>query len=225
MTTLTAARAATLPSVNLLPPEIAEAAKFRRLQTYLGMFVVLTVLAIGALWFLAHSQAQAAQSDLEQAQAQTTALQAQVAQYAHVPEVYSEVTTAQTQLVTAMTPEVRWSFYLNDLSLTIPDGVRLVSLQAVEPYAASASTGVATTTSPSGVTGIGTISYVGKANNYDAVAKWLQVQNRQPGLVDPYPQSISDPTDQSTAKRIADFNSSVTVTADALSHRYDKWGK
>ena len=40
--------------------------------------------------------------------------------YAEVPQVLAEVDAAQANLVTAMTPEIRWSFYLNDLSLTIP---------------------------------------------------------------------------------------------------------
>ena len=39
----------------------------------------------------------------------------------------AEVDAAQANLVTAMTPEIRWSFYLNDLSLTIPRTTRLTT--------------------------------------------------------------------------------------------------
>ena len=39
MTTLTPTRLAAMPRVNLLPPEIAEAARFKRLKVMLGLLV------------------------------------------------------------------------------------------------------------------------------------------------------------------------------------------
>ena len=66
-----------------------------------------------------------------------SALEAEVATYAEVPEVLAAVDAAQANLVTAMTPEIRWSFYLNDMSLTIPRSTRLVSMTAVNDGAAA----------------------------------------------------------------------------------------
>ena len=70
-----------------------------------------------------------------EAQAEDAQLQADVATYAEVPQVLAEVDVAQANLVTAMTPEIRWSFYLNDLSLTIPRTTRLTSMTAVNAAA------------------------------------------------------------------------------------------
>jgi Tfp pilus assembly protein PilN len=225
VTTLTASRVATLPRVNLLPPEIAEAAQFRRLQTILGVAVGVTILFIGALWFLSRGAVTTAQADLARTQAQTVALQAQVNQYADVPAMAQEVATAKVQLATAMAPEVRWSFYLNDLSLSIPDGVRLTDLAINEPFAqALGGTTPPTVTGVEGGLGIGSIAYTGKADSWDSVAKWLQVQSHEWGVTEPWPVQLSTPTDQTTKKTMTDWNSKITVTADALSHRYDKWG-
>jgi Tfp pilus assembly protein PilN len=223
---MTATRAAALPRVNLLPPEIAEAEKFRRTQFLLGGLVLLTVFLVGALWWSAHQSVAAANADLTVAQTETTALQAEAAKYANVPETYAAVATAQAQLVVAMTPEIRWSFYLNDLSLTMPSGVRLVSLSAIEPYASGTpGTSVQTTTGAEGAQGIGSVTYVGKASSYDDVAAWLQAQKGQKGMTEPYPSTAGNPPDQATKGQLVDWTTSVTITADALSHRYDKWGK
>ncbi len=225
MTTLTATRVATLPRVNLLPPEIAEAAKFRRLQTLLGVAVGVTLLLVGALWFMARSSADSAQTRLNEATLASVSLQQQVAQYASVPEKAQELATAEGQLAVAMAPEVRWSFYLNDLSLTIPDGVRLTTLTMTEPLATSLGSGtVTTTTGVEGSVGIGGISYTGAASSFDSVAKWLQVQTHEWGVTEPWPVDLENAAGQTTVKPVTDWSSKITVTTDALSHRYDKWG-
>jgi len=53
MTTLTPTRLAALPRVNLLPPEIAAAAKLRRLKAMLALLVVGALVVVGLLFFLA----------------------------------------------------------------------------------------------------------------------------------------------------------------------------
>jgi Tfp pilus assembly protein PilN len=226
MTTLTASRVATLPRVNLLPPEIAEAAKFRRLQTLLGVAVGATVLLVAGLWVMARSETATAQENLTQAQAQTAQLQAQVNQYANVPQTAAELATAQQQLARAMAPEVRWSFYLNDLSLTIPDGVRLSTLTMSEPLAAALGSGAPPqpTTGVEGGLGIGSIAYTGSATSFDAVAKWLQVQDHEWGVTEPWASTLQDNGSVDTVGDVTQWSSKITVTADALSHRYDKWG-
>jgi gas vesicle protein len=111
MSTLTLTREDTstsvlVPRVNLLPPEIAEAARFRRLQGVMAGAVVGAVALVLLLTVAASSQASSAKSGLDQAQATSQTLQTQVNQYAEVPQVYAAVANAQTQLVSAMGNEV-----------------------------------------------------------------------------------------------------------------------
>lgn len=221
MTTLTVGRVTELPRVNLLPPEIAKAARFRRLQVLLGLLVVGAVAVVGFLFVLASGQVSAAQEDLDAAQAQNTALKAEVAEYAEVPRVQAELAKAQTDLTKAMAPEVRWSFYLNDLSLTIPSSVRLTTMTVTEPVPTEAVVdGTPPVVSPLGTPGIATITFEGKATSYDAVASWLQMLAKQKGYTDPTVTQVTDATEDNQTGNVFTFSSSVTVTTEALSGRY-----
>src|SRR3954470_16410728 len=112
-----------MPRVNLLPPEIAESRRARKLQAGMGAAVALAVVAVGAGYVMAHQSASHAKSDLAKAQADTSALQAQVARYAGDQTLRTQLSAEQTMLSTAMAKEVQWSHYLNDLTLRIPDNV------------------------------------------------------------------------------------------------------
>src|SRR3954471_24435138 len=148
MTTLTQTHLAAMPRVNLLPPEIAAAARLKRLRAMLGLAVAGIAVVVVLLFLFVSSRVGAAQDDLDAAQAIGAQRTAEKADYAEVPLVYASVDTAQQNLATAMTPEIRWSFYLNDLSLTIPRTTRLSSMTAVNDAAAVQLAGAAALPAP-----------------------------------------------------------------------------
>ncbi len=150
MTTLTPTRLAQMPRVNLLPPEIAAAAKLKRLKLILGLLVLAAMVLVVLGYLFASSSIGGAEESLADAQADGAQLQADVATYAEVPQVLAEVDTAQANLETAMTPEIRWSFYLNDLSLTIPRSTRLVTMTAINDAAAAQLAGALCDNGPGG---------------------------------------------------------------------------
>ena len=84
-------------------------------------------------WLIATQKESAAQESLDAATAERTLLTAEAAQYSEVPKVFSAVADAQAQLRLAMGNEVRWSFFLNDLALTMPSGVSLDTLAVTSP--------------------------------------------------------------------------------------------
>ena len=132
MSTLTSTRLATLPRVNLLPPEIEDARRFRRVQRGLGAGVLAAAGIVGALTLLANAAVNDAQGDLDTAKARESKLQAQQARYAEVPLVYAQVEAAEAQLGQAMGKEIRWSYFLNDLSLATPNKVWLTSMTVTQ---------------------------------------------------------------------------------------------
>ena len=71
MSTLTAretvTRLATLPRVNLLPPEIEQQRQFKKVQAGLGLGVVAAVGVVGALVLAAGAQVSDAQNELDTA--------------------------------------------------------------------------------------------------------------------------------------------------------------
>lgn len=199
-----------LPRVNLLPPEIAETARFRRIQYGLGGGLLAAVGVVALLYVGAAGAVSEANTELETANAQGTVLQAETAKFADVTAVYARAAAAQAMLTTAMGEEVRFSQYMNDLSLTVPENVWLKNVtfsQAAAPAAVGST-----------VPGIGTVTFTGVGFKHDDVAVWLESLSKQKGYVNPY---FTSSTKALLGNRqTVNFTSTVTMTADALSGRY-----
>jgi Tfp pilus assembly protein PilN len=227
MTTLTAretgTRLATLPRVNLLPPEIEAQRRFKKVQAGLGLAVVASVGVVGALFLAANGQVNAAQGDLDTETARGTTLQADVAKYADVPAVYAQVDAAEAQLTQAMGREVRWSGFLNDLSLITPGKVWLTGVTATETVDVNPLAAAAPAPTGYGTPNIGTLTFEGKGYTHNDVAAWLKALAGEDGLADPYfSQSIQEKigTEDSVS-----FTSQAVITDDLLSNRFsDKAG-
>jgi len=211
----------TMPRVNLLPTEIAEAAKFRRFQLAMGAAVVGALAIVGFLYVHGKSDVSSAQSDLQSAQAQQAAAQQELASLSSVSAVYAQVAAKQAMLQQAMGQEIDWSTYLSDLSLRVPDNVWLTNLNATESNTGFSATPAAVP--PSGVlstTGIGTITFGGVAFSHDDVATWLDMLAKEKGFADAY---FSNSTRGLIGHRkVVNYTSSVVLTDDAKSGRYTK---
>lgn len=214
MSTTTAVTTATFPRVNLLPPEIAEETRFRSVRALLALSVVGALAIVGGAYVFASGQVSDAEETLAAAQATNATLKAEEAKYAEVPRVYAAVALAQKQLYVAMGQEVRYSYVLNDLALTIPDDVWLTSLTVEQNV-----DGTEPVEGAWGSPAIGTVSYKGTAVSYNDVAAWLDVLGKNSDLTDPYLSSAKagEPIGDTD---VLEFESSAALTTDALSNRY-----
>jgi Tfp pilus assembly protein PilN len=227
MSTLTAretvTRLATLPRVNLLPPEIEQQRQFKKVQLGLGIGVVAALGVAGALVLSASAQVSDAQSELDAQTAQNRTMQANAAKYADVPEVYAQVDAAKAQLTQAMGKEIRWSRFLNDLSVVTPGKVWLSTLTVAEtvdpgPVAVAPPTGQAW-----GTANIGTITIEGKGYTHNDVASWLKALASEKGVADAY--FTKSTQEQIGTEGSVAFNSQAVITEDLLSGRFtDKAG-
>jgi Tfp pilus assembly protein PilN len=201
-----------LPRVNLLPPEIAEGRRVRRIQVGLGGAVLGAVGIVALLYVAASSSVSSAQSDLDAATASNTRLQAETARYRDVTAVYDRAAAAQAMLTQAMGEEVRYSRLLTDLSLSVPENVWIKNLtfaQAAVPAAVGSS-----------VSGIGTMTVTGIGFKHDDVAVWLESLAGQKAYTNPY---FTSSTEALLGKRkTVNFNSTATLTTAAYSGRYTK---
>jgi Tfp pilus assembly protein PilN len=214
-----AVRLDSLPRVNLLPPEIAESRRFRRIQMGLGGAVLGAVGIVALLYVAASSSVSSAQSNVDSANARHTSLQAETAKYGDVTAVYARAAAAQAMLTQAMGEEVRYSQFLNDLSLTVPESVWLKSVTFTQT-AAGAPGAAAATTTVLAKPGIGTVSFTGVGFKHDDVAVWLESLASQKGYADPY-FSTSTEALLGTRKTV-NFTSTATLTSAAYSGRYTK---
>jgi Tfp pilus assembly protein PilN len=201
-----------LPRVNLLPPEIAESRRFRRIQMGLAGAVLGAVGIVALLYVAASSGVSSAQGDVDAASSRNTSLQAETAKYRDVTAVYARAAAAQAMLTQAMGEEVRYSQFLNDLSLSIPENVWIKNLtfsQAPAPAAVG-----------SPVSGIGTMTVSGVGFKHDDVAVWLESLAGQKAYTNPYFTSSTEAL-LGTRKTVT-FTSTASLTAAAYSGRYTK---
>jgi Tfp pilus assembly protein PilN len=201
-----------LPRVNLLPPEIAETRRFRRIQMGLGGAVLGAVGIVALLYVAASSSVSSAQTDLDAANAKNSTLQAETVKYRDVTAVYARAAAAQAMLTQAMGEEVRYSQFLNDLSLSVPENVWLKNVtfaQGTAPAAAGA-------TAP----GVGTVTFTGVGFKHDDVAVWLESLASQKGYANPYFTTSTEAL--LGTRKTVNFSSTVTLTPAAYSGRFTK---
>lgn len=211
---------ARLPRVNLLPPEIAEAKKAKRIQGALGLAGLASLALVGGLYLMANQSLSSAETDLASAQAQKAQLQSQKAQYAGVTATIAAANAAQAQLVTAMVDEVRYSQLLNDLSLAVPSTVWLKSLAfaqaAAVPGALPATPAVA---GVAAATPVGTLTVSGTGFQHDDVALWLEALSKlTKTYANPY---FTNSTEALIGSRpTVNFQANALVLSTARSGRY-----
>ena len=198
-----------LPKVNLLPPEIGERARLRRIQLSLAGGVLATAGVVAVLYASAASTLSDAEERLAEVTGTAASLQAETRTLSHVDDVYAQAAAARELLATAMGEEVRFSQFLDDLSKAVPEHVWLRNVTFTQS---------ATATTETGAAGIGTVTFTGVGFRHDDVATWLESLAAQQGFANPYITAA-------TTERVGDrttvaFTSNVTLTADALSGRY-----
>lgn len=214
--------------VNLLPPEIAEAERFRREQVVRGAAVLAALAVVGGLYVTAAGGVSSAQSEVDSATQRSTELSREVAALADVPATALALQTAQGQRTGALGNEVRWAEYLNNLGILTPASIQLESLsitQSVDAPAAAAAPGSATgPVSATGTPGIATVTFAGIAKSNDAVAFFLDSLAKQKGNVDPYFSSAKAAEDDRSKRDVVTFDATVTVNDEAKSGRYSTSG-
>ena len=207
------ARLASMPRVDLMPPEIGERRALRHLQGGLALAVAASVALTGGLFAVAHGSVTSAKHSLADAETEQAGVQTQVSALSHVAAVYAQVAAAKGLVSEALAGEVRWSHYLTDLSLTIPNNVWVTSM-TVAPTVAAGTAGVPGLSTP----GVGTVTFQGVALNRNDVAAWLESLAHEKGYADPYFTTSAETLLGSRV--VVNFTSNVTVSLDALSKRY-----
>lgn len=200
----------TLPRVNLMPPEIAERKRFRRVQVGLGTAVLGAVGVVAMAFVMASASADAAGEELSAASAENSRLKAETAKYADVQAVYAQAAAAQAMLAEAMGEEVRYSRFLSDLSLSVPEDVWLTSLSYTQEEVAPA----VGATEP----GVGRLTVQGRGFSHEDVALWLESLAAQNTYTNAYFSSSSETL--IGTREAVDFTSTATLTPKALSGRY-----
>jgi Tfp pilus assembly protein PilN len=222
---------APVPQVNLLPPEIRQARRFRRLQRRLGVaaLVVVAGCGLGVVW--AQAGVVSARHDLTTIQAEGSRLEAQQARYAGVPQALAELDRVKAAREAALARDVAWYRFLSDLAVNTPAGTALTSVTITMDATAA--------DSPLTPAGLGTVTVQGTAIKFTDVATWLDSVNEVHGLAGSGltsavrqssggapPSSGGSGTSGAAGSPAAStgitFDGTAVVVPAALSHRYDR---
>ena len=121
--------------INLLPPEQSVKASRERGLMYVVVFLVAVVVVLGLVYFQQRNQVSGKQDELAGLQAQTAAVQAQAAAL----QPYAQIEAARTAMTDTTkgiySSRVYWSTIFEQVSLVIPDNVRLTTMNCVVPPA------------------------------------------------------------------------------------------
>lgn len=216
-----------VPKVNLLPPEIGQAARLRAVKVQLGAGILATVGVVGLLFVVASGQVTSAEEAFADAQAATAKTQQEVAALSGVTATYAQVAAAQAQLTMAMGGEVRWSQFLTDLSIQTPSTVSLTSVSVSQgsPAEAAASAGAAGATATVADPTIATVTFQGEAVAQNDLARFLDKLAAQHNQVNAY-YTKGELADSTTYDALTwGFDAQTAVESSALSNRYTEGGQ
>jgi Tfp pilus assembly protein PilN len=216
---------APIARVNLLPGEILERRRFRTVQQLLVLVVLLVLAAAGAAFWWSERQVDDARESLAVVQAQTSRLEAEQREYAAVPATLAQVEFAIGARADVMQNDVVWHRFLSDIDAAAPATVYFDSIsftltpRAAEGQAPAATPGTGGAEDPfAPANGIGVLAISGISGTFPRVSDWMDAVDKVAGLDVTALQSAAA---QSEGDNVS-FSSSITITDEALSHRYDR---
>jgi Tfp pilus assembly protein PilN len=221
VSTLTVSTQAAFPRVNLLPPEIEANRRFRRVQVGLGAAVTAAVAVVGFLYVDANGSVTEAQQQLDATNTTYAQTQARASEYSEVPRTLARVDAARARVEAAMGQEVRYSYLLNDISKKLPERVWLTTMTVSSGASAAATTDAAVEgANPFAVSGVAQVQFEGDAMSHRDVASWLDYLGDSDRYANPYLNSSA--LSERSGGLVTQFDTTATVTPEALSHRYTK---
>lgn len=221
MSGVTSLATSSLPSVNLLPPELAADRKFRALRVVLASIIVAALGAIGVLYLGALAGHSSAQDEVTAAAARKVDLQREINTYKDVPTVYAQIAKTETQLATAMGSEVRWSSFLNDLTKRVGRDKWITKVEIVQNVDTPAVSTVQGVDTGGGV--IGKVTFSGFAlsereGDHRRLKDWLVSVGEHKSYANAY--FSSSKATKLGRKDVVEFQASADVNEQALSRRY-----
>jgi len=233
-----------MTTVNLLPPEIQERTKVRRLTAAMVMAGASVVVLLGLVFVLQSTRLSQVEGDLDAQNATNAALQSDIDDLAQYQVLQDQVAAREVLATAALQDQVLWSGVLHDVSAVIPQHAWLTSLTGSVSVAAAVpappappapaegaapaegSTGetpaqpVAPAPVDPATTLIGSIQFQGTTFTQPTVAVWLTRLELVDGWVNAW---VTDSSQQQIENQDAVvFTGSVDLTLDATTDRIPK---
>lgn len=192
-----------MSQVNLLPPEVLQKIKLRRLTVLIGAAGAV-VLALLLLVYIGQRVNLASIESQIQAQLATNAdLQGQVDELADFTDIQVQLDASDLLVSEALVNEVSWSGQLRDIQLVLPDKMYLTSF-------AGTSSPVATEAF------IGSLTYAGQSEGTLRLARWISRQGSVEGWANPW---LGGASETGPFSAVYTFSSTADLTTAAATSR------
>jgi Tfp pilus assembly protein PilN len=178
-----------MTQVNLLPVEVNERVKSRRITTVIAAGAGAALILLGFVFLVQASRLSSVNHQLVTQQAEDSRLQSQVTQLQHYAQLKQQVAEKQAMVTSITAHQVEWSGVLRDLSMVIPGDVWLTSFQGTlansQAGTSATPSGPATPAAP-GTSFVGNLQFNGGALSHPDVALWLTRLQKIDGWVNPW---------------------------------------
>lgn len=201
---------------DLLPVEVAEARRARKVRT-LAIVVVAAVIAMVFAWYgIASYQVGSAQDGLSSAQDSVRSLTKQQAGFTKLVTTQGQIKSLSGELTTLLANDLQWATLLNSLAGAAPTGVTLTSVSGALNSAGAGGSAADATQLPSAVayTQIGTLQVVGNAPSKAAVAAYVDALGKVSGVASPLLSGANQDNG------VVTFTIGMDITKTALGGRF-----
>ena len=197
-----------MSQVNLLPPDILQAQRYRRLTSLVILGGIVGLVLVFGFYLLQANKLSGVNDSIATQNANNASIQASIASKQKFAELQAKAQAKEQLLSAAYAGEASFSALLMDFSRVIPSDafVDSLALQIAEPTVAAEGT-VASL--------IGTITGSGTASSVDSLSVFLTRLEQVKGWVNPWIATVS----QNPELDGYDYSLSVDLTDEVLTDR------
>jgi Tfp pilus assembly protein PilN len=197
--------------VNLLPPDILQAQRYRRITSGVILAGLLALVLVFAFYLLKSNELSGVNEDIEAQNATNASIQASIAEKQRFADLQATAQARQELLSSAFEGEVSFSELLMDFSRVIPSDayVDTLTLQIAE----AAAEGEAATGAEAGL--VGSITGGGKAVSIDTLSVFLTRLEQVRGWVNPWMTTVT----RNESVNGFDYSMSVDLTDEVVTDR------
>ena len=192
-----------MTQVNLLPPEVRNKVRLRRITSAAVGAVAAVVVLLLMVYALQASRLGKVNTELAAQNSINAGLRGKVASLQHFETLRNNAVAKQNLVGSLMANQILWSDALRSISASTPHGVWFTSI-----------TGQVSDT-PDGQL-IGTIQFQGSALSHRKVAEWLVTVEKVKGWVNSWVSSSSKGGEENNGQ--VTFNGTIDLSLDATSN-------
>ena len=197
-----------MSQVNLLPPDILQAQRYRRLTSGVVVAGAVLVAAVFGYYLLQSNELSSVNDEIAAQEATNASIQASIAEKQKYADLQAEAQAQQQLLSAAYAGEVSFSALLMDFSRVIPSDAYVNSL-AIQADQAAGGTEGATPGLIGGITGSG------QAVSIDTLSVFLTRLEQVKGWVNPWMSTVS----KNEEVNGYDYSVSVDLTDEVVTER------